>query len=58
MDVRANQSEWLKCWECGERFVFEPGEQQFFKIRGFDPPKRCPDCREKKWMGEMGIDSF
>ncbi|SFD89728.1 RQC domain-containing protein [Lentibacillus persicus] len=39
----------LKCWECGERFMFTVGEQQFYRRKGFDHPKRCPECREKKW---------
>lgn len=37
---------WLKCWECGERFLFTVGEQQFYKQKGFVEPKRCPSCRE------------
>ncbi|TFJ91664.1 RQC-minor-1 family DNA-binding protein [Lentibacillus salicampi] len=40
---------WLKCWECGERFLFTVGEQQFFKQKGFVDPKRCPSCREKRY---------
>ncbi|MEW9674260.1 RQC-minor-1 family DNA-binding protein [Ammoniphilus sp. 3BR4] len=51
LEVRPNQPEWLKCRECGERFLFETGEREFYKIRGFAPPKRCPDCREKRWFG-------
>lgn len=35
------------CISCGERFVFDTGEQEFFRSREFDPPKRCPLCR--KW---------
>ncbi|WP_373893920.1 RQC-minor-1 family DNA-binding protein [Virgibacillus sp. CBA3643] len=45
---------WLKCWECGERFLFTVGEQQFYKQKGFVDPKRCPSCRAKRdgdiWM--------
>jgi hypothetical protein len=55
-NVRPLESEKLKCWECGDRFIFEAEEQKFFKIKGFAPPKRCPACREKKWFREMGID--
>ncbi|MGM0845025.1 MAG: RQC-minor-1 family DNA-binding protein [Bacillota bacterium] len=36
----------LKCYECGDRFLFTVGEQQFYKMKGFDLPKRCGDCRE------------
>jgi Probable zinc-ribbon domain/RQC domain len=35
----------LKCWECGERFMFTVGEQKFYKQKGFSLPKRCEDCR-------------
>lgn len=35
----------LKCWECGNRFLFTVGEQKFYKHKGFVYPKRCPKCR-------------
>lgn len=35
----------LKCWECGERFTFSVREQQFFKQKRFNLPKRCGTCR-------------
>ncbi|MHA6250898.1 RQC-minor-1 family DNA-binding protein [Oceanobacillus sp. CAU 1775] len=38
----------LKCWECGNRFVFTVGEQNFFKQKGFQLPKRCGECREER----------
>ena len=38
----------LKCWECGERFLFTVGEQRFYKQKGFNYPKRCEECREKR----------
>jgi len=38
----------LKCWECGTRFRFTVGEQQFYKQRGLHLPKRCPECREER----------
>ncbi len=50
------QPERLKCWDCGERFIFEVEEQKFFRMKGFDDPKRCPACRERKWLMKMGID--
>ncbi|WP_413375772.1 zinc-ribbon domain containing protein [Alkalihalobacillus sp. 1P02AB] len=37
----------LKCWECGNRFIFTAGEQQFFKRKGFSYPKRCKKCRNE-----------
>jgi superfamily II DNA helicase RecQ len=45
------QDQLLKCWDCGERFIFSIGEQQFFKQKGFELPKRCPDCRFKRKYG-------
>lgn len=48
----------LKCWDCGERFIFEVEEQKHFRSNGYAPPKRCPDCREKKWLMRMGLDEY
>lgn len=36
----------LKCWGCGDRFIFSLGEQQFYKNKGFSHPKRCKKCRD------------
>lgn len=58
LKIRPLIPETLKCWECGERFIFDVEEQQFFKMRGFVPPKRCPECREKKWLREMGVGFY
>ena len=37
----------LVCDDCRKEFVFDAGEQAFFKIKGFTDPKRCPRCRKK-----------
>jgi hypothetical protein len=37
----------LVCEDCGNKFVFDVGEQIFFKEKGFTEPKRCPTCRKK-----------
>lgn len=49
-------TERLKCWECATRFDYTVEEQMRFKSLGYEPPKRCPECREKKWLRRMGID--
>jgi hypothetical protein len=36
------------CVECGKEFIYSIAEQKIFKKRGYLPPKRCPECREKK----------
>lgn len=38
----------IVCMECKRSFVFEEGEQKFYKMRGLTPPKRCPSCRRHK----------
>ena len=38
----------LMCVECKQAFLFKTGEQEFFKMRGLTPPKRCPGCRSKR----------
>ena len=38
----------IKCNECGNRFVFTVGEQEFYKLKGFVYPRRCKKCRNKE----------
>ena len=38
----------LKCWDCGNRFTFTISEQQYFKQKGFQLPKTCKKCRNKR----------
>lgn len=38
----------ILCAQCRREFTFEAGEQQFYKMRGLTPPKRCPSCRNKR----------
>jgi CxxC-x17-CxxC domain-containing protein len=35
----------LTCRDCGQRFTFTSGEQEFYAARGYSEPGRCPDCR-------------
>ena len=35
----------LTCRDCGQRFIFTSGEQDFYASRGYSEPSRCPDCR-------------
>lgn len=37
----------LVCEDCEQKFVFDEGEQKFFRDKGFTDPKRCPKCRKK-----------
>jgi DNA-directed RNA polymerase subunit RPC12/RpoP len=38
----------ITCIDCGKEFDFSPAEQKFYESRGFDTPKRCPECRDKR----------
>lgn len=39
----------LTCRNCGERFIFTAGEQEFYADKGFlHEPTRCPRCRTRR----------
>lgn len=38
----------LTCVQCQSAFIFSAGEQEFYEQKGFQEPKRCPDCRKQK----------
>ena len=38
----------LTCADCGREFTFSAEEQAFFREKGFNPPKRCKECRKAK----------
>jgi hypothetical protein len=41
----------ITCIQCENSFIFTRSEQERFRARGFDEPKRCPECRKKKSRG-------
>ena len=38
----------IKCQDCGEEFIFSERDQKFYEEKGFQPPKRCKNCRNIK----------
>ncbi|HZP26649.1 MAG TPA: CxxC-x17-CxxC domain-containing protein [Dehalococcoidia bacterium] len=44
----AYQDKTLVCVECGESFTFSASDQEFHASRGYQEPKRCPDCRQAR----------
>ncbi|RZN14186.1 MAG: cytochrome C551 [Methanosarcinales archaeon] len=48
----------LTCQDCSEEFIFTAGEQEFFEEKGFDEPKRCKECRDKKKAEKRSRGSF
>ncbi|MFC2032065.1 zinc-ribbon domain containing protein [Chloroflexota bacterium] len=41
------QNKVIICCDCGEKFIWEKGEQLFYEQRGFLPPRLCSDCRRE-----------
>jgi hypothetical protein len=38
----------LMCADCRQEFTWSAGEQEYYKQKGFEPPRRCKPCREAK----------
>ena len=38
----------LNCAWCKKDFNFSGKDQKYFQAQGFEPPKKCKDCRDKK----------
>lgn len=38
----------LTCKDCGKEFYVTAGEAEYLRSKGFDMPKRCWDCRQKR----------
>ncbi|MBD0382636.1 zinc-ribbon domain containing protein [Paenibacillus sedimenti] len=45
--LQPREAERLKCWDCGKRFKWAVEEQDLFRMRGWEPPKRCTPCRDE-----------
>lgn len=44
----------LTCRDCGKKFTFTVGEQEFYTSRGWEnAPSRCPECRSAKRRGDI-----
>jgi CxxC-x17-CxxC domain-containing protein len=38
----------LTCQDCGQSFTFSAEDQEFFAMKGYSEPKRCPACRSAR----------
>ena len=39
----------LVCKDCGKKFTFSAGEQEFYAEKGFEnEPQRCKECRQAR----------
>ena len=53
------QDRQLVCVECGSKFVYTVGEQEFYKQKGFEnEPKRCQACRGRRKKERGGRKPF
>lgn len=49
----------IVCKDCGNTFVFEAGEQEFYAQKGFEnEPTRCRECRSAKKNSRRTRESF
>ena len=39
---------YITCADCGQEFTVSEEEAKWYKDKGFEMPKRCPDCRKKR----------
>lgn len=45
----------LVCRDCGQKFTFTTGEQEFYLSRGLqNEPSRCPECRAARRRDRQG----
>ena len=44
----------FECVLCGKNFAVTVGQLADFHERGFQPPKRCPNCRGNHKLGKRG----
>jgi hypothetical protein len=47
-EIAAMRDQLITCVQCNTEFEFSAVEQEYFKNKGFNPPKRCPQCRKNK----------
>lgn len=45
------------CRDCGQEFVFTVEEQEFFKSKEFEDPKRCQRCRITRRENSFGSEN-
>ena len=38
----------IKCKQCGKTFEMSKEELDWYKEKGFEPPKRCIECRRSR----------
>ena len=47
-EIAAMRDQIITCVQCNTEFEFSAVEQEYYNNKGFNPPKRCPQCRKNK----------
>jgi len=47
----------IVCTDCEKEFIFTEREQEFYTEKGFQEPKRCPECRNARKQQKNQRDS-
>ena len=45
----------LSCTDCSGGFIWSKGEQEFYKDKGLQEPKRCKICRRARKVWKKGV---
>jgi CxxC-x17-CxxC domain-containing protein len=48
------QDKMVTCVDCGVQFTFSARDQAFYQERGYQAPRRCKTCRDKRKSGTGG----
>lgn len=51
------QDQVLSCVDCGSQFTFSAKDQAFYQERGYQAPRRCKTCRDKRKTGGAATTS-
>ena len=51
MSKKKNDVVTIECTDCGVTFEVSVEEQEWYKDKGFELPKRCPRCRKLRRKG-------
>ena len=47
------QDKLVTCVDCGAQFTFSARDQAFYQERGYQAPRRCKNCRDKRKSGAL-----
>ena len=53
MQESTGQDKLVTCVDCGAQFTFTARDQAFYQERGYQAPRRCKTCRDKRKSGAL-----